>query len=882
MKSYSLWAGALLLLLVSAVVTGSGAILTVTMAPSCSYSLSKTIVSLGLSGGTGSVTVTPSASNCAWTAVADASFIGVTAGASGTGTGTVSYSVGSLASGSRIGTLTIAGQTVTVTQSVTIVPTITTINFPGAVSTKAFGINDAGQIVGAYSDGRVEHGFLLSAGVFTTVDYPGAVFTTRAMGINNASQIVGCYYEFDAPGACYKGFLKSGGTFTPIAYPGAFSTNPNGISDSGQIVGTYAFSGAAFRLQGGSFTRIQVPGAADGQTYGSGINNGSAVVGWYNSGNTFGFMLKQGAFSTIVVPGAAITKANGINAAEQIVGDFFIYGSPNRAGGFFLSGGTFSTIELAGITAVNGINNTNQIVGTYGYTGAEHGFVATLAAPTTAPTMSVDRSSLAFSAVSTGAAFTSNTVSQVLRLTQIGAGTASWSASGHYPWLRVSPNSGTGSAMLTVSVQYAEGLAPTQADEVVIFLTSGGGETLPLVRVTLAVVPSAAPAVPPIGSFDTPAGDSAVLAGSVAVTGWALDNMGVKRVEIWRDLQAGETTSAFASTPSDPRNGKVFIGNGTFVDGARPDVEALNSTLPFAFRAGWGYLMLTRGLWNQGNGTYNLYAYAFDQEDNFAILGKKTVLVSNNAATKPFGSIDTPAVGGDASGPNFGWALTPNVNGAGTCKIPPSGVQVSIDSGPLQPVVFGDPRVDVAAAFPGFSNTAAGGGHFIFDWSTLTNGVHTIGWLITDNCNRADGVGSRFFNVTTGTSALTAVPEDFRLKAEATQIGSVASAFRRNEDAVLLARGYGELPAILEPGPGGSRTIEMRQAERIEVRLPRGYDAAYQDGPDDQRRALPAGSTWDAASGTFYWQPAAGFLGRFRLVFTNGSERISVRVVVMP
>ena len=105
------------------------------------------------------------------------------------------------------------------------------------------------------------------------------------------------------------------------------------------------------------------------------------------------------------------------------------------------------------------------------------------------------------------------------------------------------------------------------------------------------------------------------------------------------------------------------------------------------------------------------------------------------------------------------------MNGTATCKIQSNGVQVSIDSGPLQPVVYGDVRTDIAGAFPGFSNTSAAGGHFIFDWSTLTNGPHTIGWLITDDCNRADGVGSRFFNVTNGVSALT-TPDEFRLKAE--------------------------------------------------------------------------------------------------------------------
>ena len=38
--------------------------------------------------------------------------------------------------------------------------------------------------------------------------------------------------------------------------------------------------------------------------------------------------------------------------------------------------------------------------------------------------------------------------------------------------------------------------------------------------------------------------------------------------------------------------------------------------------------------------------------------------------------------------------------------------------------------------------------------------------------------------------------------------------------------------------------------------------------------------SWDEASGIFYWQPAPAFLGRYRLVFSSGSERISVGVVV--
>jgi hypothetical protein len=51
---------------------------------------------------------------------------------------------------------------------------------------------------------------------------------------------------------------------------------------------------------------------------------------------------------------------------------------------------------------------------------------------------------------------------------------------------------------------------------------------------------------------------------------------------------------------------------------------------------------------------------------------------------------------------------------------------------------------------------------------------------------------------------------------------------------------------------------------------------------DGVTRALPAGATWDAGNGIFAWQPAPGFLGRYRLVFSNGRERINIRVVVIP
>ena len=104
----------------------------------------------------------------------------------------------------------------------------TQIDVPGATPsapslttyTQALSINDAGQIVGNYSGGRINHGFLDTASTFTTIDVPGA-FYTSAQGINDVGQIVG---EFSDSVGLY-GFLDIAGTFTTIDVPGAFYTS---------------------------------------------------------------------------------------------------------------------------------------------------------------------------------------------------------------------------------------------------------------------------------------------------------------------------------------------------------------------------------------------------------------------------------------------------------------------------------------------------------------------------------------------------------------------------------------------------------------------------------------------------------------------------------
>src|SRR6516225_10933957 len=82
---------------------------------------------------------------------------------------------------------------------------------------------------------------------FSTLDVPGSFYAfSYATGINTSGQIVGRYYD-----AAFRthGFLYDHGSYTTL------DMLPNGINDSGQIVG------GNLLYSGGSYTTLDVPGS---------------------------------------------------------------------------------------------------------------------------------------------------------------------------------------------------------------------------------------------------------------------------------------------------------------------------------------------------------------------------------------------------------------------------------------------------------------------------------------------------------------------------------------------------------------------------------------------------------------------------------------------
>ncbi len=202
----------------------------------------------------------------------------------------------------------------------------------GASAAYGFGVNDAGHLVGYSLGTNGFQGFLWNGSAYSSIAYPGASHTF-AFGINATGAVAGAYQTSPAS---VSGFLLTGSNYETVNAPNARATYLYGVNDAGVVAGTYIGDTgdvAGFTKDGAAFTDIRVPGAM--QTYVRGINGIGDVVGNYidSLGATRGFAkLSDGAFWTFSVSGALRTHVMGINDSRAVAG----YYTPNDyfSGGF--------------------------------------------------------------------------------------------------------------------------------------------------------------------------------------------------------------------------------------------------------------------------------------------------------------------------------------------------------------------------------------------------------------------------------------------------------------------------------------------------------------------------------------------------------------------
>ncbi|MCX6581032.1 MAG: hypothetical protein NT166_12710 [Candidatus Aminicenantes bacterium] len=416
---------------------------------------------------------------------------------------------------------------------------------------------------------------------------------------------------------------------------------------------------------------------------------------------------------------------------------------------------------------------------------------------------------------------------QTVTICNAGGGALNWTAQPDQPWVQVTPGSGVGNKKFRVNVE-ATGLANGSYTAIISIIDPAAGNSPQTIEVNLTVAETG---TAPFGEISSPA-ESSPASGSIPVTGWALDDVEVTSVKIYREPVTGEPP------------GPVYIGDAVFVEGARPDVETLYPGFPFSYRAGWGYMLLTNMLPNSGNGAFILSAAAADAEGNTVTLGSTTIICDNAHAVKPFGAIDTPPQGGTASGSwyvNFGWALTPLPN---TIPIDGSTINVWVDGKSLGRPVYNLYRADIAELFPVLNNSNGAVGYFYLNTKKYNDGVHTISWTVKDNAGNEDGIGSRYFTITnndgpTGMSAAS------------------GSSFKGWDETAEPIETY--------PDETGIKQVDIDELGRIEISLPGCIGGNLTVG--HERQPLPIGSTLDTHEGVFYWQPGPAFIGTYRFEF---------------
>jgi Putative binding domain, N-terminal/Viral BACON domain len=200
-------------------VTVAGRVVTITQAPAaevCVFAVSPTTIPMGAAGGTAQVNVTVAVGsiNCRWTAQSNSNFLTINA-TSAVGPGSPTITVAANAGGSRSGTLTIGGQTVTVNQA------------GAGGSTNALAILSYQSEPGDFIGGGLSNTYTLTGSQFTvTLDasqsflhfnMPGSGGTWWDLRLKSASGplTAGTYnlaerWPFASPGAPMLDFSGSG------------------------------------------------------------------------------------------------------------------------------------------------------------------------------------------------------------------------------------------------------------------------------------------------------------------------------------------------------------------------------------------------------------------------------------------------------------------------------------------------------------------------------------------------------------------------------------------------------------------------------------------------------------------------------------------------
>jgi hypothetical protein len=252
--------------------------------------------------------------------------------------------------------------------------------------TELFGVNSAGDVVGAVFDENGEHSFVTGPGLTPTIfDVAGSTFST-AYSINDSGEIVG----FDSDGNfAYSVNLSDLNGAAAIANVPA-GGEATAVDNNGDIVGFRPGTNVEFQVVGGNYSTVNPPPPYDVFWDSVSASGTYAIIDAEPSPGEIQTLLATptgAGGGPLDFPAGA--QGTGVNDSGQVVLNY-VDGSGQQIGLLRDSDGSLFAIQVPNATAtwVEGINDNGEIVGYYDDANHNmHGFTTTVSAVEAAATV---------------------------------------------------------------------------------------------------------------------------------------------------------------------------------------------------------------------------------------------------------------------------------------------------------------------------------------------------------------------------------------------------------------------------------------------------------------------------------------------------------------